>query len=382
MRRWLFLLGVVLFFVSLLVDDFVSFLFVSIRNPVFDYVAILFSYALVHVTVFLVVPFFLIWVHSRKSALLFAFSFGLVFLFTYVLKFLVMRPRPFAALSIPLVAYFSYHFSWFNTSFPSSHASTSFSSVAAVEKFSRFRFLWFLLALFTVLTRLYSGVHYLSDVVAGSMLGYFLTFFVMKLDSEKVVHKTFKPGLEFRRQLFHLCLGLVILSLLLLGIVDVIILIVVFLIGLVIALLSLKFKIPFVEWFLERFERRGVFPGKGALFFFLGCILSLVVFPWYVALASIAILTFGDSVAPLFGIHFGRSNTKLNSKKFLEGFAVGFFVAFVAASFFVPLVAALLGSFFGMLFEFLEVRFKGYSIDDNIFVPLISGAVIYFVMML
>ncbi len=186
-----------------------------------------------------------------------------------------------------------------------------------------------------------------------------------------------KNGLEVRRQLFHLFLGITILVLLVLNVLTVKILFIVFILGLFLALLSLKYAIPFVCWFLDKFERKDVFPGKGALFFFLGSLLALSLFPRGIALASIAILTFGDSFAPLFGIYFGRIRTRLNGKRYVEGFVFGFFAAFAAAYFFVPLVPALLGSFIAMSFEFLEVRFRGYSIDDNIFIPLVSGAVIY-----
>lgn len=191
-----------------------------------------------------------------------------------------------------------------------------------------------------------------------------------------------KNGLELRRQVFHLCLGVVILILLLLNVLNVKILFVVFIIGLVIALLSLKCKIPFICWCLEKFERKRAFPGKGALFFFLGCILVLLLFPRNVAIASIAILTFGDSIGPMVGIYFGKTKSKFNGKRFVEGFVVGFVVASAAASFFVPFLAAVLGSFFAMLFEFLEVKFGAYSIDDNLFVPLIAGAVIQLIMIL
>ncbi len=186
-----------------------------------------------------------------------------------------------------------------------------------------------------------------------------------------------KNGLEVRRQLFHIFLGTAILILLVLNILTVKILFIIFLSGLLLALLSLRFAIPFVSWFLDKFERRSVFPGKGALFFFLGSILSLSLFPRDVALASIAVLTFGDSFAPLFGIYFGRIRTRFNGRRYLEGFIIGFLAALAASYFFVPLIPALLGSFVAMAFEFLEVRFRGYSIDDNIFIPLISGAVIY-----
>lgn len=186
-----------------------------------------------------------------------------------------------------------------------------------------------------------------------------------------------KNGLEVRRQLFHLFLGITILVLLFFGFVGVKFLVVVFFIGLILSLLSLKFRIPLVSWFLVRFERPGVFPGKGALFFFLGSILVLFLFPKNVALASIAILTFGDSLAPVAGIYLGRVRSRLNGRRFVEGFVIGFVFAVAAAAFFVPLIPALLGSFAALGFEFLELKFNGFSVDDNLMVPLIAGAVIY-----
>jgi dolichol kinase len=187
-------------------------------------------------------------------------------------------------------------------------------------------------------------------------------------------------GLELRRQLFHLCVGLLILVLLLFSILDVKIMLVVFFVGLVLSVVSLKYDIPFIRWFLDRFERGDSFPGKGALFFFLGSILVLILFPKNVALASIAILTFGDSIGPLVGAYFGKKRSKLNGRRFVEGFVVAFFVSFVAASFFVQWYAALVGSFFALGFEFLEFRFRGFSVDDNLLIPLIAGAMIYVVM--
>jgi len=189
-------------------------------------------------------------------------------------------------------------------------------------------------------------------------------------------------SLEFRRQIFHLFLGITILALLILQILTVKVLLVVFLVGLSLSLLSLKCRIPFICWFLDRFERRDSFPGKGALFFFVGSMLALVLFPRNVALASIAILTFGDSIAPLVGIYFGRFKSRINGRRYLEGFAAGFVISCVAASIFVPVIPAVVGSFFALSFEFLEFRFRGFSIDDNLFIPLISGAVIYFIVSL
>lgn len=187
-----------------------------------------------------------------------------------------------------------------------------------------------------------------------------------------------KNSLEVRRQVFHLCLGVSVLVLLYLNLLTIKTFFLVFLFGLFLSLLSLRYDIPFISWFLGRFERDAVFPGKGVLFFFLGCIISLLLFPKGIALASISVLTFGDSISPLVGFYFGRYRSKLNGSRFVEGFVAGFIVSSVVASFFVPVLPALLGSFVALFFEFLEVKFRGFSVDDNLFIPLVSGAVMYF----
>jgi undecaprenyl-diphosphatase len=57
-------------------------------------------------------------------------------------------------------------------SFPSGHASTSFAAATVLSAFApRHRLLFYALATLIALSRVYVGVHYLSDVVAGAALG-------------------------------------------------------------------------------------------------------------------------------------------------------------------------------------------------------------------
>ncbi len=183
-RLWLLFSGLVLLAVSFFFDKSVILLFVSLRNPYFDYIALFFSYTYIQLSVFFVLPLLILWFKNRNSAFLFFLSFFIVAIFTYSLKVLVLRPRPFLALGIPLIAYISYEFAWFNASFPSSHASTSFSSFAALEKFSSLKWFWLFLCLVVSLSRIYDGVHYLSDIIFGSLLGYFVTYSVFLLDKK------------------------------------------------------------------------------------------------------------------------------------------------------------------------------------------------------
>ncbi len=179
---------------------------------------------------------------------------------------------------------------------------------------------------------------------------------------------------ELRREFLHICMGLVIIWLayncvhvewLLFGILVA---------GLIVSFLSLYFKIPFIWQMLQIFERKhylNTFPGKGVIFYLAGCLLVLKLFSLNIACASIMILAFGDSFPHLLG--------KLikNEEKEIESSIAGIIAATIAAHFFVGWILAFTGACIAMAVEFIEIKFGQDNVDDNFFVPLIAGTIIY-----
>lgn len=145
--------------------------------------------------------------------------------------------------------------------------------------------------------------------------------------------------------------------------------------GIFISWLSLKVRLPVVGWFLDKFERKQVRPGKGAITYFIGILLALKIFPFDVALASILILAIGDSVSSLVG-PFGSVRTKLSDKKLFEGTFAGGLMGGLAALLFVAPFEAFLASFVAMFFEAMEIRLNQKILNDNVIVPLVAGTVI------
>lgn len=187
--------------------------------------------------------------------------------------------------------------------------------------------------------------------------------------------------LEFRRQAFHAVFGIVIVLLVLLDILTAKRLLLVAIVGAALSGLSVKYRVPVISWFLEKFDRKeDKIPGKGAFFFVLGCLIVLALFPKNIALASILILALGDSFATLVGLHFGR--IKSITRKTLEGFFAGAFAGFVGAFLFVDFFSALAGSLAAMFFEILEIRLGSKVIDDNIMVPLTAALVMWAIVLL
>ena len=105
------------------------------------------------------------------------------------------------------------------------------------------------------------------------------------------------------------------------------------------------------------------------IFFAVGIMLALIIFPVSVGYASIAIFTLGDGFATLFGKKLGRHVFPYNKGKKIEGTLFGFLFAWLGATFFIVNPwKALVGAAVGMFVETLPT-----PVSDNLTIPLISG---------
>ena len=97
-----------------------------------------------------------------------------------VLKHLVARPRPWLDVAglIPLIAEHD------PNSFPSGHTTAAFAAGmvwAGALPWNRVRPLAVVLAVFMGLSRLYVGVHYPTDVIAGALVGSLCAWLALRL---------------------------------------------------------------------------------------------------------------------------------------------------------------------------------------------------------
>jgi undecaprenyl-diphosphatase len=121
----------------------------------------------------------LFWLGKEKksfklvSLLLFA-SF-----FSGILKYIIARPRPTGVIAMTFEA---------TPSMPSTHATVA-GAISAFAYFSKevqnkYAHLLIALALLTGISRIYLGVHFLTDVLAGLLLGALIGWFVFKLEAK------------------------------------------------------------------------------------------------------------------------------------------------------------------------------------------------------
>src|SRR3989338_1172813 len=189
-----------------------------------------------------------------------------------------------------------------------------------------------------------------------------------------------KISVEVNRKLLHMFLGVVLVALLMFGIVGKEHLFGLLVVMLVLSMLSKKYNIPIISWLLRNFEREDYvkkFPGRGFIFYIIGSLLVLAFFPMDIAMPSILVLAFADSISHLFGIRYGKRKHPYVKTKFIEGWIAGLVAGFIAAFVFVPWHEALAASFFAMLVEGIEVKIGAEEVDDNLIIPLVAAIAIW-----
>lgn len=126
--------------------------------------------------------------------------------------------------------------------------------------------------------------------------------------------------------------------------------------------------------FFEREDHLTKFPGRGVLFFLLGAWCAVALFPNDMALASILILSVGDSVSHLYGRFLGKIKVPFFPHKNIEGHIAGTILAAIISSIFVPFAPALAAACIGMIIEIPHWKIGKIPLDDNLLIPIASGA--------
>mgnify|MGYP001569809237 CR=1 FL=1 len=176
------LIGLILSFLSLILDKNIKYILDPIKNSAFDLIFGWFaSFINVFVILILVTTLFLFEEKKREWVFPLWLSFIFSIVISFVLKLIIARPRPSIEIFYPLINTLDF-------SFPSMHAMVAFSAIPILNKeFAELKWFWILFALLVAFSRVYLDVHFLSDVVFGAFTGYFIGVFVV------YVEKKYKP---------------------------------------------------------------------------------------------------------------------------------------------------------------------------------------------
>src|SRR3989344_4435599 len=190
-KRYFIWLFVVLFFIlSLVFDAKISVFIQDIRNPIMDYLLLgaSFGSSLTLMLLFLTTIFLYSerkrrWIIQIWLTILSTMTIG------FLLKILVKRNRPFedGIVSVASVLLYEiiYNFNTWNFSFPSLQSMLVFAVVPIINKeFKKFKHIWIVFAAGVAFSRVYFGIHYMSDIIFGAILGYFIGYLVLIIEEK------------------------------------------------------------------------------------------------------------------------------------------------------------------------------------------------------
>ncbi|KXS43861.1 hypothetical protein HWN40_04725 [Methanolobus zinderi] len=197
---------------------------------------------------------------------------------------------------------------------------------------------------------------------------------------------------EFLRQLIHILTGIVFILIISFSgdnaaLVFFVILLALTLFSILVTGLDDTEKSPRLVRKLERSKKQKI-KFQGTILLLSGVFVTLILFPVEIVYASVAIVTFGDSIATIVGTSIGRHKLPYSDKKSLEGTFSGLIVAFLVAMLFVTPFQAFIGSLGGMFMEsaismrtikraniMSVIRF---FINDNFLIPIFSSALMFY----
>lgn len=123
------------------------------------------------------------WILSLWATLLFSAIVSLA------LKIAVHRERPFQQGIVPLISALQQSsYALWNFSFPSFQAMLAFCAIPIISKeFPRIKYVWIIFAALVAFSRVYFGLHFPSDVVAGAIVGYMIGIAVVKYEEDSKI---------------------------------------------------------------------------------------------------------------------------------------------------------------------------------------------------
>ena len=119
----------------------------------------------------------IVFLNNKKKLLHLWLSYAITLACSYILKIIIARPRPFEAGISAFDSLIKESYSKFDFSFPSNHAALAFVPLLFLPK--KWKIPWLVLAVLIALSRVYLGLHYLSDVAAGAALAVFVSYILI-----------------------------------------------------------------------------------------------------------------------------------------------------------------------------------------------------------
>lgn len=162
MKKWWYALFALLI-VSFIFDKQIVDFFVNNRIDAINTFVVWFTSGYTILIVGFIITSLYLWNERKKKWIIPLWLSGLIsFWLVQVIKLLIARERPDVLFLVDMNDY----------SFPSGHAAVVFSAIPILDaEFPKLKWFWLVFAILIIISRLYVGVHYPSDIIAGCIIG-------------------------------------------------------------------------------------------------------------------------------------------------------------------------------------------------------------------
>ncbi len=162
---------------------YISFLRNSALDSSFFIITLLSS----EILIFFILTVLFLWRENKRRWILPLWAcLGMSALISFTLKIMIQRARPFQLGIVSLLPSLQEaSYSIWNFSFPSFQSMLVFCAIPILsEQFPRFKKFWIAFAVLVAFSRLYFGIHFISDVIAGGLIGYIIGIIILKSEKE------------------------------------------------------------------------------------------------------------------------------------------------------------------------------------------------------
>lgn len=181
------ILVVVSIFASLYFDNQIIEGISLLRNSVLDNIFLFITIISSEIILFLILTSLFLWrEHKRRWIIPLWLTLGISAVVGFVLKITLHRLRPFQLGIVSLLPVLQEKaFTVWDFSFPSVHSLLAFAAVPILsQEYPKLKKVWIGIAVVIAFSRLYFGLHFLSDVISGALIGYVIGLLVVRIEKE------------------------------------------------------------------------------------------------------------------------------------------------------------------------------------------------------